>query len=241
MFECRCYLLNNYEDVGKLKAKGDIGVFVGYSKESAVFRIYNKRTRKIHESVNVNFDEISEMASKQFSLEPGLSNLNETGKSSNISVLQVDETSKKDLEDLFQYFYDEYFDSSKIMKYSTTNVETSINEEVFHEVSESIQGESSLSLLNDDVKQSSKEVILPQTNTQSISNNMVHNGDEVISNNVFNERLEDAYFDASTSFHDPYNVHTYYQPYPHEKKWTKDHPLYKIIGDPNQVFEQEDN
>nr|GFC19014.1 putative ribonuclease H-like domain-containing protein [Tanacetum cinerariifolium] len=30
------------EDVGKLKAKGDIGVFVGYSKESAAFRIYNK-------------------------------------------------------------------------------------------------------------------------------------------------------------------------------------------------------
>nr|GFB68346.1 hypothetical protein [Tanacetum cinerariifolium] len=54
-------------------------------------------------------------------------------KSSNPSVSQVSETSKKDLEDLFQKFYDEYFDSSKIMKSSTTNVETSINEEVFHE------------------------------------------------------------------------------------------------------------
>nr|GEY50137.1 integrase, catalytic region, zinc finger, CCHC-type, peptidase aspartic, catalytic [Tanacetum cinerariifolium] len=70
LFGCRCYLLNDYDDVGKLKAKGDIGVFVGYSKESASFRIYNKRTCKIHESVNVNFDEISEMASKQFSLDP---------------------------------------------------------------------------------------------------------------------------------------------------------------------------
>nr|GFA64681.1 integrase, catalytic region, zinc finger, CCHC-type, peptidase aspartic, catalytic [Tanacetum cinerariifolium] len=99
-----CYLLNDYEDVGKLKAKGDIGVFVGYSKESAAFRIYNKRTRKIHESVNVNFDEISEMASKQFSLEPGLSKLNETRKSSNPSISHVSETSKKDLEDLFQNF-----------------------------------------------------------------------------------------------------------------------------------------
>nr|GEY16433.1 integrase, catalytic region, zinc finger, CCHC-type, peptidase aspartic, catalytic [Tanacetum cinerariifolium] len=58
------YLLNDYEDLGKLKPNGDIGVFVGYSKESAAFRIYSKRTRKIHESVNVNFDEISEMASK---------------------------------------------------------------------------------------------------------------------------------------------------------------------------------
>nr|GFA67513.1 ribonuclease H-like domain-containing protein [Tanacetum cinerariifolium] len=42
LFECRCYLLNDYEDVGKLKAKEDIRVFVGYSKESAAFRIYNK-------------------------------------------------------------------------------------------------------------------------------------------------------------------------------------------------------
>nr|GFB85496.1 hypothetical protein [Tanacetum cinerariifolium] len=156
VFGCRCYLLNDYEDVGKLKAKGDIGVFFGYSKESAVFRIYNKRTRKIHESVNVNFDELSEMDSKQFSLEPGLSNLNETGKSSNPLVLNDDEAAKKDLEDLFQDFYDEYFDSSKIMKSSTTNVETSnveipvLGEEVFHEVSESFQGKSSSSYLNDD-------------------------------------------------------------------------------------------
>nr|GFC09729.1 retrovirus-related Pol polyprotein from transposon TNT 1-94 [Tanacetum cinerariifolium] len=104
VFECICYLLNDYEDVGKVKAKGDIKVFVGYSKEAAAFRIYNKRTHKIHESVNVNFDEILEMASKQFSLEPGLSNLNETGKSLNPSVSKVSEASKKDLEDLFQDF-----------------------------------------------------------------------------------------------------------------------------------------
>nr|GFB74092.1 integrase, catalytic region, zinc finger, CCHC-type, peptidase aspartic, catalytic [Tanacetum cinerariifolium] len=224
--------ITNELDVGKLKAKRDIGVFVGYSKESAAFRLYNKRTRKIHESVNVNFDEISEMASKQFSLEPGLSNLNETRKSLNRSVLKVDEALKNDLEDLFQDFYDEYFDSSKIMKSSTTNVETPIIEEVFHEVSESFQRESSSSSLIDDVQQSPEEIILPTSNTQSISNNMVPNSDEAsTSHNVFNKRLKDAYFDASTSFHDPSNVQTFYQPYPHEKKWTKDHPLHKIIGD----------
>nr|GFC63182.1 integrase, catalytic region, zinc finger, CCHC-type, peptidase aspartic, catalytic [Tanacetum cinerariifolium] len=105
-----------YKDVGKLKANGDIGVFVGYSKESAAFKIYNKRTRKMHESVNVNFDEI--------------------------------------------------------MKSLTTNVETLINEEVFHEVSESFQGESSSTSLNDDVQQIPEEVILPSSNTQSIPINM---------------------------------------------------------------------
>nr|GFB73385.1 hypothetical protein [Tanacetum cinerariifolium] len=43
------------------------------------------------------------------------------------------------------------------MKSSTTNVETSINEEVFREISESFQGESSSSFLNDDVQQSPEE------------------------------------------------------------------------------------
>nr|GFB04929.1 retrovirus-related Pol polyprotein from transposon TNT 1-94 [Tanacetum cinerariifolium] len=177
------------------------------------------------------------MAFKQFSLEPGLSNLNETRKSLNLSVSQVDEASKKYFEDLFQDFYDEYFDSLKIMKSSTTNVESSNvevpshEEEVFHEISELFQGESSSSSLNDDVQQSSEEVGVPSSNTQSISNNMILNVDEAsTSHNVFNERLEDAYFDASTSFYDPSNVHTFYQPYPHEKKRTKDHPLHKIIG-----------
>nr|GEZ48681.1 hypothetical protein [Tanacetum cinerariifolium] len=150
-----------------------------YSRYTWVFFLHSKdEASEIHESVNVNFDEILELASKQFSLEPDLSNLIERQKSSNPSVSKVSEASKKDLEDLFQDFYDEYFDSSKIMKSSTKNVETSINEEVFHEVSESFQRKSSSSLLNDDVQQSPKKVILPQTNTQSISNNMIPNGDE---------------------------------------------------------------
>nr|GFD06191.1 hypothetical protein [Tanacetum cinerariifolium] len=82
------------------------------------------------------------------------------------------------------------------MKSSTTNVESSnvevplLEEEVFQEISDSFQEESSSSSLNDDVQQSPEEVILPQTNTQSISNNMVPNGDEArTSYNVFNERL----------------------------------------------------
>ncbi|GJZ58286.1 retrovirus-related pol polyprotein from transposon TNT 1-94 [Tanacetum coccineum] len=143
-----CYLLNDYDVVGKLKAKGDIGVFVGYSKESAAFRVYNKRTRKIHESVNVNFDEILKFASKQFSLEPGLSNLNKTGKSSNPSVLKVSESSKKDFEDLFQNFYDEYFDASKITKSPTTNVETSNVTEALKDIFKNKKDESSLVIQN---------------------------------------------------------------------------------------------
>nr|GEV30937.1 retrovirus-related Pol polyprotein from transposon TNT 1-94 [Tanacetum cinerariifolium] len=46
-----------------------------------------------------------------------------------------------------------------------------------------------------------------------------------------NDSEEKDHLVDNTSFYDPSNVHTFYQPYPHDKKWTKDHPLYKIIGD----------
>nr|GFB63608.1 hypothetical protein [Tanacetum cinerariifolium] len=32
---------------------------------------------------------------------------------------------------------------------------------------------------------------------------------------------------------DPLNMHTFYQPYPHEFQWTKDHPLEQVIGEPS--------
>nr|GEZ34680.1 uncharacterized mitochondrial protein AtMg00810-like [Tanacetum cinerariifolium] len=98
------------------------------------------------------------------------------------------------------------------MKSSTTNFETSNvkipsnEEEVFHKSSESFQEEYFSSSLNDDIQQSSEEVEVPTSNTQSVSNNMVPNVDEVTkSHNVFNERLEDAYFDASIDYDETFS------------------------------------
>nr|GFB83111.1 hypothetical protein [Tanacetum cinerariifolium] len=60
VFGSLCYPTNDYDDVGKLKAKADIGIFVGYAPTKKAYRIYNKRTRKIQETVHVTFDEITE-------------------------------------------------------------------------------------------------------------------------------------------------------------------------------------
>nr|GFC40719.1 integrase, catalytic region, zinc finger, CCHC-type, peptidase aspartic, catalytic [Tanacetum cinerariifolium] len=63
---------NDREDIGKLGAKGDIGFFIGYSANSISYRVYNRRTRKIIETMNVTFDELSAMAFEQGSSRPGL-------------------------------------------------------------------------------------------------------------------------------------------------------------------------
>ncbi|GJW97187.1 uncharacterized mitochondrial protein-like protein [Tanacetum coccineum] len=59
------------EDLGKLKPKADIRIFVGYAPAKKAYKIYNKRTRLIIKTIHVTFDELTVMVSKQFSSEPG--------------------------------------------------------------------------------------------------------------------------------------------------------------------------
>nr|GFA78439.1 Gag-Pol polyprotein [Tanacetum cinerariifolium] len=58
------------ENLDKLKEKGDECIFVGYSNHSRAYRVFNKRTRVIMESIHVNFDELPQMASDQNSSDP---------------------------------------------------------------------------------------------------------------------------------------------------------------------------
>ncbi|GKD78676.1 retrovirus-related pol polyprotein from transposon TNT 1-94, partial [Tanacetum coccineum] len=39
---------------------------------------------------------------------------------------------------------------------------------------------------------------------------------------------------SSSQYVDPSNMYTFYQPYPHEYQWTKDHPLEQVIGEPSR-------
>ncbi|GJT77784.1 hypothetical protein Tco_1044509 [Tanacetum coccineum] len=57
-------------DIGKLGAKGDIDFFIGYSADSCAYRVYNRKTKKIMETMNVTFNELSAMAFEQSSSNP---------------------------------------------------------------------------------------------------------------------------------------------------------------------------
>nr|GFA68611.1 Gag-Pol polyprotein [Tanacetum cinerariifolium] len=63
-------LLTDGENLDKMKEKGDECIFVGYSTQSRAYRVFNKRTRVIMESIHVNFDELPQMASDQLSSDP---------------------------------------------------------------------------------------------------------------------------------------------------------------------------
>nr|GFB45999.1 hypothetical protein [Tanacetum cinerariifolium] len=64
MFGALCYPTNDNENLGKLQPKADIGIFIGYVPTKKAFRIYNRRTRRIVETIHVDFDELTAMASE---------------------------------------------------------------------------------------------------------------------------------------------------------------------------------
>ncbi|XP_075107183.1 uncharacterized protein LOC142180148 [Nicotiana tabacum] len=55
-FGCKCFIHNNGKDnLGKFDPKSDEGIFLGYSPSSRAYRVYNKRTLCIEESIHVIF------------------------------------------------------------------------------------------------------------------------------------------------------------------------------------------
>ncbi|GKB25192.1 integrase, catalytic region, zinc finger, CCHC-type containing protein [Tanacetum coccineum] len=109
-----CYPTNDNDNLGKLDAKADIGIFVGYAPTKKAFRIYNKKTQKIIETVHVTFNEVTSMASKQFSSGLGLHFMTPTTLSSGLvpnlppSALFVP-PSRKEWDLVFKLMFDELY------------------------------------------------------------------------------------------------------------------------------------
>ncbi|GJY69919.1 retrovirus-related pol polyprotein from transposon TNT 1-94 [Tanacetum coccineum] len=112
VFGSLCYSTNDSEDLGKLNAKANIGIFVGYAPTKKAFRIYNKRTQKIIETIHVMFDELTTMASEQFDSGPRLQVLTPATSSSGL-VLNIipqqpcNPPKRDDWDTLFQPLFDE--------------------------------------------------------------------------------------------------------------------------------------
>ncbi|GJY31275.1 putative ribonuclease H-like domain-containing protein [Tanacetum coccineum] len=116
IFGALCYPTNDSEDLGKLKAKADIGFFVGYAPNRNGYRIYNKRTRQIMETIHVTFDELTEQTAPIHSSSGPAPNLLTPGPISSGLVpnpapaIPYVPPTNKELELLFQPMFDEYFE-----------------------------------------------------------------------------------------------------------------------------------
>nr|GEY63371.1 retrovirus-related Pol polyprotein from transposon TNT 1-94 [Tanacetum cinerariifolium] len=112
VFGALCYPTNNSENLGKLKPKVDIGIFIGYAPTKKAFRIYSRRTRRIVETIHVDFDELTAMASEQRSSGPALNEMTPRTLSSGLVHTNSPSTSyvppsRNDWDLLFQSMFDE--------------------------------------------------------------------------------------------------------------------------------------
>ena len=57
VFGSKCYILNDRENLGKFVAKSDEDIFLGYSTTSRAYKVFNKRTKTVMESINVEIDD----------------------------------------------------------------------------------------------------------------------------------------------------------------------------------------
>ncbi|GJS17159.1 retrovirus-related pol polyprotein from transposon TNT 1-94 [Tanacetum coccineum] len=70
IFGFLCYIVKDGENLDQMKETCDACTFVGYSTQSRAYRVYNKRTKVIVETIHVNFDELPHMASDHVSFDP---------------------------------------------------------------------------------------------------------------------------------------------------------------------------
>ncbi|GJX56609.1 retrovirus-related pol polyprotein from transposon TNT 1-94 [Tanacetum coccineum] len=204
VFGSLCYTTNDRDDLGKIKPKADIGVFIGYSETSRGFRIYNRRTKKIMETIHVKFDKLTTMASEHDCLEPVFQQFNNNTSSADT----MNTPSKEDLDNLFGPMFEEYFNKRSF----DTPINSAAQLTQFHEDSSST---SSI------IVEEHEAPPIETTSDEQTSPTSLTNADEVNHEDSanFNGNLDFVPYNASsheeiksfTATLEPSNVQNFYQ------------------------------
>nr|GFA40171.1 hypothetical protein [Tanacetum cinerariifolium] len=153
-----------------------------YSSQSRAYRVFNKRTRVIVESIHVNFDELPRMVSDHVSSDPA--------------------PKCQGME----------------LKHDSLSPGLQCQENVSHANKTTTSNELDLlfSLMFDELLNGSPQVVSKSSAVSTADAPNQHRGE------------------TSSRHVDSSNMYTFYQRYPSERRWTKDHPLEQVIGNPSQ-------
>nr|GEV20734.1 retrovirus-related Pol polyprotein from transposon TNT 1-94 [Tanacetum cinerariifolium] len=212
--------------------------------------INGNRTKKIIETMNVSFDELSAMAFAQSSSKPGLQSMTSRQISSGFdltytpSTITTQQPTKDELDLLFKAMYDDYIGGHQSASprtvlaaqapqvCQTPSTSTSIADTTPTPTNSSSQATNFpiTSQCVDKLKtqqqhaqqQGNQAPLQTKSVAENVSNAMF---DENTFVNPFTTPSISAAESSSSQYVDPSNMHTFYQPYPHEFQWTKDHPL----------------
>nr|GFA52826.1 hypothetical protein [Tanacetum cinerariifolium] len=240
VFGALCYPTNDSENLGKLQPKADIGIFIGYAPTKKAFRIYNRRTRRIVETIHVDFDELTAMASEQSSSGLALNDMTPRTISSGLVRTSSSSTSyvppsRNDWDLLFQPMFDELLNPPQSVVNQAAKVVAPIAE-VIPQVDADSTGSPSSTTVDQDAPSPSKSltpteiqssVILQDVGNDNLDMEVAHMGNDPL----LGVPIPKVTFEQSSSTASPQSIVQPNHSMPHHNsKWTKDHPLNNIIG-----------
>ncbi|GJS47856.1 retrovirus-related pol polyprotein from transposon TNT 1-94 [Tanacetum coccineum] len=234
VFGALCYPTNDNENLGKLQTKADIGIFIGYAPAKKAFRIYNRRTRRIIETIHVDFDELTIMASKQRSLEPALHEMT-TGTISSGLVPQPPSPTpfvpptRTDWDTLFQPVFDELFNPPPSVAFPAPKVVAPVPADLTSTHSSTPVDQDAPSPSTSQTTQETLSQDIPigvEEETHDLD--VAHMSNDPFFGVPIPEHVSEASLSSDVI---PICVHSNTPISEHYSKWTKDHLLYNIIGD----------
>nr|GEV28014.1 retrovirus-related Pol polyprotein from transposon TNT 1-94 [Tanacetum cinerariifolium] len=220
IFCCICYITRDGEHLDKMKEKKDLCILVGYSTHSKGYGVYNKRIRMIVESIYIRFNEIKEVsetsvANDTSGLLPQRQKASDCDNSNPVpqrqevsSSADVHVPSQQELDLLFGPLYDEFFNAGsnpQDTRPSTNILPTS--------------------------------ALFTPTYVHAEENNDHQAEEEHLPDDEFTNPLcAPAQEVAESSSHNigNSNIPTSNQPQVSEYRWTKDHPLEQVRGNPSR-------
>ncbi|KAJ9547239.1 hypothetical protein OSB04_019782 [Centaurea solstitialis] len=204
-FNGLCYILNNRDNLGKFDKKADEGYFLGYSLTSKTFRVYNKRTKMVMETVYVTFAETVSMTSEHNS-----SGLEIHSQASTTTSDSITDPNSSELDLLFMdAFLDICADNEDLVLSRNPRVDIHDVPEP-SSVNDSGPSENICSTSNSD-----QAIPVPSVEQSELTPDDQSEIPAIIDENDNQNNLDDIAI------------------LPAQLKWTRAHPLYNVIGDVN--------
>nr|GEW47429.1 hypothetical protein [Tanacetum cinerariifolium] len=174
--------------------------------------VYNRQTKKIMETMNVSFYELFAMAFEQRSSKPRLQSMTSRHISSGLDLTYAPST----------ITMQQPSEEPQVRQSSTTSTA----------IADTAPIPTNSSSLATNIPISSQDV-------NELNPNAMVDGNTFV--NPFANSSTSAVASSSSQNVDPSNMRTFYQTYPHEFQWTKDHPLEQVIGEPSRPVLQGTN
>nr|GFA09095.1 retrovirus-related Pol polyprotein from transposon TNT 1-94 [Tanacetum cinerariifolium] len=213
LFGALCYPKNDRKDIGKLGAKD----------------------KEIMETMNVTFDELLMMAFEQHSSKPGLNSMTSRQISSGLdltyalSTITTQQPSEGELDLLSEAMYDDYIGGQPS---ATARTVPHVHEPQVRQTSTASTTIADTTPTPTNSSSHATNISITSQDVDELNSNAMVDGNAFV-NPFANSSTSDAASSSSQNM-DPSNMHTFYQPYPHELQWTKDHPLKQMIGEPSR-------